>query len=121
MLTRPLAGALATALLLASTAGVAPVAGQAAHESPAVLRAADLAPAELLTGPRFQVEERVPTDGLLARFTIKSDFGPFEAEGPGMLAVRVSETAPWTSCRTSRSRRCSRRRWRRRPSARADR
>jgi hypothetical protein len=88
MLTRPLAGVLAVALVLASAALVA---GQAALETPAVLKAADLAPAELLKGPRFQVDETVTTDGLLARFTIKSDFGPFEAEGPGMLAVRVAE------------------------------
>jgi hypothetical protein len=88
---RVLLGVLATGLLLASSARVAPVAGQAAYEQPAVLRAADLAPAELLKGPRFQVDEAVTTDGLLARFTIKSDFGAFEAQGPGMLAVRVSE------------------------------
>jgi hypothetical protein len=88
MLTRPLAGALATAVLFASAALVA---GQAAYETPPVLRAADLAPAELLKGPRFEVDEAAPTDGLLAKFTIKSDFGPFEAQGPGMLAVRVAE------------------------------
>jgi hypothetical protein len=91
MLNRTLLGALATAVLLGAVAGVTPVAGQAAFEKPAVLRAADLAAAELLKGPRFQVDETVPTDGLLARFTIKSDFGPFEAQGPGMLAVRVAE------------------------------
>jgi hypothetical protein len=60
-------------------------------EAPPVLQAADLAPADLLQGPRFQVEPRVPTDGLLAKFTIRSDFGVFEAEGPGMLGIRVGE------------------------------
>src|SRR5262245_9842369 len=90
MINRALVTALATAFVV-SGAGVALVAGQAAYETPAVLRAADLAPPELLKGPRFQVDETVTTDGLLARYTIKSDFGPFEAEGPGMLAVRVAE------------------------------
>jgi hypothetical protein len=91
MSNRALFGILVTACLLGAVTGVTAVAGQAAFEQPAVLRAADLAPAELLKGPRFQVDETVTTDGLLARFTIKSDFGPFEAQGPGMLAVRVAE------------------------------
>jgi hypothetical protein len=60
-------------------------------EAPPVLKAADLASAELLQGPRFQVEPAVPTDGLLATFTIKSDFGTFTATGPGMLGIRVGE------------------------------
>jgi hypothetical protein len=56
-----------------------------------VLKASDLAPAELLKGPRFHVDPQVPTDGLLAKFTIRSDFGDFVAEGPGMLGIRVGE------------------------------
>jgi hypothetical protein len=62
------------------------------YETPPVLRAADLAASpDLLQGPRFQVEPDVPTDGLLATFTIKSDFGTFVATGPGMLGIRVGE------------------------------
>jgi hypothetical protein len=75
--------------MVAAVAGLA--GAQAAYEKPAVLRARDLVAAELLKGPRFQVDDRVTTDGLLAHFAIKSDFGPFEAQGPGMLKVRVSE------------------------------
>jgi hypothetical protein len=82
-------GALVAAVLAAG--GATLVVAQAAFEKPAVLRARDLATPEMLRGPRFQVEEAVPTDGLLAKFTIKSDFGPFEAQGPGMLQVRVAE------------------------------
>ena len=78
-------------LLLALVAAVAPAAAQGDYEKPPVLRARDLAPPELLKGPNFQVDENVPTDGLLATFSIKSDFGPFEARGPGMLHVRVNE------------------------------
>jgi hypothetical protein len=79
-----------TGVLLVA-AGGGTVGAQGSFERPAVLRARDLAPPELLRGPRFEVEDQVPTDGLLARFAIKSDFGPFEAQGPGMLAVRVGE------------------------------
>jgi hypothetical protein len=60
-------------------------------EKPPILKASDLAPAELLKGPRFHVDPEVPTDGLLAKFTIRSDFGDFVAEGPGMLGIRVGE------------------------------
>jgi hypothetical protein len=91
MLSRALLGALAASFLLWAVAGVAPVAGLATYEDPPVLRAVDLAGPELLKGPRFQVDDAVTTDGLLAKFTITSDFGPFEAQGPGMLAVRVAE------------------------------
>jgi hypothetical protein len=91
MLNRALLGALAVVFLLAAVAGVTPVPGQDPYETAPVLRAADLAPPELLKGPLFQVDDAVPTDGLLAKFTIKSNFGPFEAQGPGMLAVRVAE------------------------------
>ena len=42
-------------------------------------------------GPQLKVDREVPTDGLLATFTIRSDFGVFTAQGPGMLATRVGE------------------------------
>ena len=74
-----------------ATAGWTAASAQPSYETPPVLRAADLAPADLLQGPRHRVDERVPTDGLLARFTVRSDFGMFEAAGPGMLRVRVGE------------------------------
>lgn len=70
---------------------------ESSYEAPPVLRAGDLAPADLLQGPRHLVDEQVPTDGLLARFTIRSDFGVFEAAGPGMLRVRVGGGRTFTS------------------------
>jgi len=72
-------------------AGVVVAGAANEFETPPVLAAADLAPASLLRGPRFYVEDEVPTDGFLATFTIHSDFGTFVARGPGMLAFRVHE------------------------------
>lgn len=60
-------------------------------EKPPVLKAKDLAPNLTLSGQLFRVEERVPTDGLLAAFTIQSDFGEIKATGPGMLEIRLQE------------------------------
>jgi len=83
------------ALLAALLAAAAPAGAEdeapAAFESPPVLHAQDLAPASLLDGPGFHVEDAVPTDGVLARFTIRSDVGVFEAWGVETLAVRIAE------------------------------
>jgi hypothetical protein len=64
---------------------------QSAFESEAVYRASGLVGPDLLKGPRFTVDERVPVKGMLARFTVRSDFGTLEAAGIHMLHVRVRE------------------------------
>jgi hypothetical protein len=64
---------------------------QPRYEPPAVLRAAELVPAELLQDPLYRIDEQVPTDGLRAHVVLRSDLGDFEADGPGMVAVRASE------------------------------
>jgi len=60
-------------------------------DKPIVLHAVDTAPARLLIGPGFRVEDAAPTDGLTVRFTIRSDVGVFEAWGVESLALRVAE------------------------------
>jgi hypothetical protein len=55
------------------------------------VRASDLAPATLLNGNGFHVDDQVPTDGLTADFTINSDVGTFEAHGLEMLRIRIAE------------------------------
>jgi hypothetical protein len=82
-----------SAAVLALVAGAAkPSTAAPDYEVPPVLKAVDLASSpELLQGPRFRVEPDVPTDGLLATYTITSDFGTFTATGPGMLGIRVGE------------------------------
>lgn len=58
-----------SAMVLSLIAGAAkPGTAASGFEAPPVLQAADLAPADLLQGPWFRVEPRVPTDGLLAKF-----------------------------------------------------
>ena len=71
--------------------GAAHAAAETGFEAEPVLRARDLVAPELLKGPRFTVDDRVPVKGFLARFTIRSDFGTFEAHGIHMLQVRVRE------------------------------
>ena len=59
-------------------------------ETPPTLKAADVLPA-MLEGRRYQVEDQVPTDGFLMKFTIRSDFGTFIARSPEMAEVRIKE------------------------------
>ncbi len=74
---------------LTSVAAAQPTADD--FDKPIVLHAVDTAPAKLLIGPGFRVEDAVPTDGLTTRFTIRSDVGVFEAWGVESLALRVAE------------------------------
>jgi hypothetical protein len=50
-----------------------------------------LVPTSLLSGNGFPVDEQVPTDGLMAHFTIRSDVGIFPANSIEMLKTRVAE------------------------------
>jgi len=65
--------------------------GQSGFETEPVLKAKDLVAPELLKGPHFSVDDRVPVKGFLAYFTIRSDYGTFEAHGIHMFQIRVKE------------------------------
>jgi hypothetical protein len=82
-----------TMALAASAGGIQTIWAATGYEPQPVLKASQLAPAELLQGKRFQVDETVPTDGMLARFTLRSDFGTFEAHAREMLQIRVAEVS----------------------------
>ncbi len=56
-----------------------------------VLQAKDLVATELLKGPHYTVDTRVPVKDFLARFTIRSDYGTFDAHGIHMFQIRVRE------------------------------
>ncbi len=64
---------------------------QSGFEKEPVLKATDLVAPELLKGPSFTVDDRVPVKGFLARFTIRSKYGTFDAHGIHMFQIRVKE------------------------------
>src|SRR5215467_2092154 len=64
---------------------------QASYEAEPVLNAKDLATPDLLRGPHFTVDPKVPVKGFLERFTIRSTYGTFQANGLRMLPIRVNE------------------------------
>lgn len=55
------------------------------------LSASEVLPAELLSGPHYSIDERVENDGYLNYYTIRSDYGVFEAASTAMLRVRLKE------------------------------
>lgn len=69
----------------------APAQAPAAFESAVVLKAADLLPPELLSGPTHRVREQVVTDGFMAHFEVDTDFGTFTAAGVPQVGQRVAE------------------------------
>jgi hypothetical protein len=62
-----------TLILLGS--GTAHAQAPAGYETEPVLNAKDLAVPELLKGPHFTVDPKVPVKGFLERFTIRSTYG----------------------------------------------
>jgi hypothetical protein len=94
---------IASLLLLAACASPAPVRTalpalrpgdtdrSAGFENPPVLRAADLAPPEILASELHEVADEVQTDGFSHLYWISSRFGELEVVGPEMLRERVRE------------------------------
>ena len=74
----------------------APMNGQ--YEQPPVINATDLLPASALSGPGFQVQQQVPTNGAMGQYTIVADpavfhddAGTYYVESLDMLKIRLSE------------------------------
>jgi hypothetical protein len=71
------------------------VAGLPAHaadyEKPPFLKASELLPADLLKGSHHEIEDQVVNDGFMNHFTIRSDFGTFEAKSRALVEIRVRE------------------------------
>ena len=83
--------ALATAAVLIVGGYGNVVHARSGFEAEPVLKASDLVAPEVLKGPHYSVDERVPVRGFLARFTIRSEYGSFDAHGIHMLQIRVRE------------------------------
>jgi hypothetical protein len=64
---------------------------QLAFQAPPVLQASELLPPDMLSGSLFRVDDRVPSDGLLGHFTLRSSLGVFVAPGRELLRIRIAE------------------------------
>ena len=94
----PVVPATVSMLLLCATAS-----GATQFEAPANREAAEILPAELLRGPKYQVRDTVVSYGYMHHWTVDSDFGTFEAIGdgvkPALLGVAVGLAAAWWASR----------------------
>ncbi|MEM7353608.1 MAG: hypothetical protein AAF657_22615 [Acidobacteriota bacterium] len=61
------------------------------YEEPPTLRADDLLSAGLLKGPHHTVDPEVRTDGFMAYFALRSDYGIYKAASVDEAAIRVRE------------------------------
>ncbi len=77
---------LALGLLLAWAAP-----GWGRTEAEPVLRAADLVPPALLSGPGFRVDPKAHVVGYQVHFRIRTDWGDIPADSLELLAIRVAE------------------------------
>ena len=80
-----------TRTMLMLTVALAAIVAAADYEKPPILSAKDIVPSAILAGKGYTIDDKVPTDGLLGRYTIRSAAGTFPAHGLEMLAVRVTE------------------------------
>lgn len=67
------------------------VRSETGFEAEPVLKAADLVGPAILNGPHYTVDSAVPVKGFLYRFTIRSDYGTFDAHGIHLFQIRVRE------------------------------
>ena len=86
-------GFLRAAILVLAAAAAMAVSAQDTFETPPVLQAAELVDESLLQGPHHRVDEQARNDGMMNHFTIRSDFGDFEAESEELLEIRVREVS----------------------------
>jgi hypothetical protein len=83
--------ALCRALFAAAALATAATAAAQNYETPGNLKAGDLAPATALKGPFHSVDENVTMVGGQPNFTIRSQYGVWEARGQEMLGIRIAE------------------------------
>jgi hypothetical protein len=81
-----LAVSLAALVLMTGVAWGAPQ-----YETPKDRRAAEVLPANLISGPNFQVQDRVMADGYMYRFIVNSDYGSFVVTGEYGLRKLLKE------------------------------
>jgi hypothetical protein len=68
-----------------------PVMAEVQYENPAILKASEILPKELLSGPNHRVDEAVTNDGFLNIYTIHSEYGDVQATSTAKLRKYVHE------------------------------
>ena len=61
------------------------------QKAPIILRASDVLPRELLSGPNYTIKETVKSDGLINIYEVETQYGLLKAESTALLLKRVAE------------------------------
>ncbi len=72
-------------------AGTVPAVAAKEFETPMNRSAAQILPANLITGPHYEIRDKVVSYGFMHHWTIDSDFGTFEVTGDGALRKMLNE------------------------------
>jgi hypothetical protein len=67
------------------------VTAEPTYDKPETLRASDILPPNLLTGPNHKVEDKVTNDGYLNTYTLDSRWGTLEVVSTPLLKKRIKE------------------------------
>lgn len=64
---------------------------EAFQKTPVTLRASEILPKNLLSGPNFKVKEAVKNDGLVNTYELETNYGPLRVESTALLLIRINE------------------------------
>ena len=78
-------------LLLCGMGFVAMAPAQNFQKVPIILRASEVLPRELLSGPNYTVKETVKNDGFVNAYELDTQYGPLKVESTALLLKRVAE------------------------------
>jgi hypothetical protein len=61
------------------------------QKTPITLKASDVLPSNLLTGPNYKVKDIVRNDGLINIYELETNYGPLVMESTSLLLIRINE------------------------------
>lgn len=66
------------------------------QKPPIALQASKILPKELLSGPNYQIDEKVRNDGLVNVYLLTTtDYGSMELKSTAELMIRINELQAW--------------------------
>ena len=82
---------LVLALFLSGAVFTPPALSQDFQKVPIILRASDVLPRELLSGPNYTVRETVKSDGIVNVYEVDTQYGNIKVESTVLLLKRINE------------------------------
>jgi hypothetical protein len=80
-----------TIAFLGGTVFVSTAESQEFQKVPIILRASEVLPRDLLSGPNYTVRETVRNDGFVNIYELDTQYGPLKVESTALLLKRINE------------------------------